>query len=273
MRRSFLPMLLAFGVAVAAPAVAGEIHFDHNQCDYDTSYDVFVTDAGVRFARNEGVPSKVFMHDGQLRVDGRDVAVSAADADSLRRYEAEVRAAVPEVAGIAREGLDIGFSAITTVAATFVQDGDQRSEVMERLNRKHAAALRGIDNTLGRGEWRKGALGDTIGDAIEDTVQELVSTVTAGAVKAALSGDEAQLAALEARADALDDAIERNVDKRADKLSDRADLLCRKFDAMNDMQAKWQFRLDDGKPLELMRKRPHEQHEDHAPADGKVATR
>lgn len=268
MRRSFLPLLLALGVAVAVPAAAHGIHFDHNQCDYDTSYDVFVTDAGVRFARDEGVPSKVFMHDGRLRVDGRDVAVSATDADSLRRYEAEVRAAVPEVAGIAREGLDIGFSAMTTVAATFAQDGDQRRDVMERLQRKHAAALRGIDNTLGRGEWRQGALGDMIGDAIEGSVQELVSTVTAGAVKAALSGDKAQLAALEARADALDEAIDRDVDKRADKLEARADLLCRKFDAMNDMQTQWQFRLDDGKPLELLRKRPHERNE-----NGKVATR
>lgn len=273
MRRSFLPLLLALGMAVAAPAMAGEIHFDHSQCDYDTSYDVFVTDAGVRFARDEGTPSKVFMHDGRLRVDGRDVAVSAADADSLRRYEAEVRAAVPEVAGIAREGLDIGFSAMTTVAATFAQDGDQRSEVIERLHRKHAAALRSINNTLGRGEWRQGALGDMIGDAIEDSVQELVSTVTAGAVKAALSGDKTQLAALEARADSLEDSIERNVDERADKLSDRADLLCRKFDAMNDMQAQWQFRLDNGKSLELLRKQPHEQHEDDKPAEGTVAAR
>lgn len=259
MHRSILPVALALGVAMAAPAVAHDFHIDHDQCNYQTSYDVFVTDAGVRFQRDDGTPSKVFMHDGQLRVDGRDVAVSAADAERLRRYEADVRAAVPELAGIAREGLDIGFSAMTTVAATFAENGDQRSELLDRLNRKHAVALRSIDATLGRGEWREDALDDTVENAVEGTVQELVGTVTAGAVKAALSGDQGQLAALQARADSLDKAIEDGVEKRADKLSDRADLLCKRFDAMAELQQQWQFRQTDGSRLELLRKQaPHD---------------
>lgn len=253
MRRIILSLLAALSLgALAVPAAAHDLHINTEKCNYSTDYDVYVTPAGVRFERVDGTPSKVFMHDGRLRVDGRAVAVSDADGQSLRQYETQVRKAVPEMAGIAREGVDIAFSAMTTVAATFASEGHERDRLVQRLNRKHADALRRIDDTLGRGQWRRDALEDVVEDTVQDAVPELVSTVAAGAVKAALSGDDSQMAALQARADSLDASIEREVDARADKLKVRADGLCKRFAAMNQMQTQWQFRLSNDQPLQLL---------------------
>ncbi|MGN6381815.1 MAG: DUF2884 family protein [Dyella sp.] len=253
MRKTLSLLTLAIGVAFGSQAQAHDrlVHVDH-QCSFSTDYDVRVDAAGVAFSRDDGAPTKVFMHDGQLRVDGRPVDVSAADAVRLRDYERSVRALLPEVAGIAREGLDIGFSALTAVATTFAEDGDERSRLLARLNRDHAKALSRIDAGLGSGVWTQHDLGDTIGDSVEGAVSELVSTVTAGAVKAALSGDQARIAALEARADSLDKTIEKEVDARADQLEVRAQALCPKLSALDQLQQQLDFRLPNGAALQLI---------------------
>lgn len=253
MRKTLSLLTLAIGVAFGSQAQAHDrlVHVDH-QCSFSTEYDVRVDAAGVAFSRDGGAPSKVFMHDGQLRVDGSPVDVSAADAVRLRDYERSVRALLPEVAGIAREGLDIGFSALTAVATTFAEDGDERSRLLARLNRDHAKALSRIDAGLGSGVWTQHDLGDTIGDSVEGAVSELVSTVTAGAVKAALSGDQARIAALEARADSLDKTIEKEVDARADQLEVRAQALCPKLAALDQLQQQLDFRLPNGAALQLI---------------------
>lgn len=252
MRKTLAGIGLAIALTSGASLQAHGLHVDDHQCGFSTDYDVKVDDSGIAFTRDDGKPGKVFMHDGQLRVDGHNLAVGQADAERLRDYESTVRAVLPEVAGIVREGVDIGFSAMTTVATTFAQGDDEREHLLARLNRDHKTALKRIDAGLGRGEWTRNSIDDALQDSLEGAISELVSTVTAGAVKAALSGDDAQIAALEARADSLDKTIDREVDARADKLDARARALCPRFATLQRLQRSFQFRLADGSPLRLV---------------------
>lgn len=256
MRRTIPLLTLAVGLALGAQVQAHDSHGPLGECNFNTDYDLRISDAGLAFSRDGGTPTKVFMHDGALRIDGRDVTVGAADAERLRNYEHTVRALMPEVAAIAREGLDIGFSALTTVTTTFADDGDTRSRLLDRLNRDHAKALTKLDASIGSGEWTHDALQDSLEDGVENAVSELVSTVTAGAVKAALSGDQAKIAALEARADSLDQSIEKEVDARADRLEVRERALCPKLHELQQLQQQFSFRLPDGSPLRLIEQRP-----------------
>lgn len=272
MRKTLSLLTLAIGVAFGAQAQAHERHVHMDRCNFSTDYDVRVTDAGIAFSRDDGKPASVFMHDGQLRVEGRDTAVSAADAERLRRYESTVRGLLPEIAGIAREGLDIGFAAMTTVATTFAEDGDERQRLLVKLNHDRAAAMQRIDNGIGAGVWTHNDMEDVIEDGVEGAVSELVSTVTAGAVKAALSGDQSKIAALEARADSLDKTIDEQVDARADKLDERAEALCPKLATLDQLQRQFEFRLADGSALQLI-DRPHDHDGDKDDAKDKLATR
>lgn len=254
MRKLIALAVLPLGLAVGLPAQAHGLHFHHQQCGYATDYDVHVAADGIAFTREQGAPERVFMHDGMLRVDGRDVAVSAADATRLRAYEGQVRALLPEVAGIARAGVDIGFDAITTVAAAFTDGKDERRRVLAQLGQEHRQALAQIDQGLGRGEWNRHAMDELIGHDMGDTVATLVGGITTQAVEAALSGDQAKVAALTARADALDRSIDQAVDARADALGRRADALCPRLDQLATLQQQFQFRLRDGAPLQLLRR-------------------
>ncbi len=265
MRHLRTVLFLAIAAGAASPAFAEHgFHVDTDNCgnNYGTAYDVDVHTSGIAFSRDDGTPGKVFMHDGALRVDGKDVSVSAADADSLRRYESDVRALVPEVAAIAREGVDIGFAAMTSVTAAFAEDGDSRARMVDKLKRKRIESLKQIDDTLGAGHWHREDTDRIVEKAVSDSVGDLVGTVTAGAVSAALSGDQAKVAALEARANSLDAAIKREVDTRADALEKRAHALCPKLAELDGLQKQWQFRLADGSRLRLMTVEPRHEHKD-----------
>lgn len=250
---------VAAGLASGLPAHARGLHMQHEQCSFRTDYDVLVQPSGIAFERSAGTPARVLMHDGALRVDGRDVAVSAADAARLRAYESQVRSLLPQVASIAREGVDIGFDALTTVVATFAEEPAERSRLTAELNAQHKQALASVDDGLGRGVWRQHSMDDLMEHQVGDAVSTLVSTVTAKAVKAALSGDESRVAALEARADALDRSIDKQVDARADRLAERAEALCPQMARLDALQQQFDFRLTDGSRLALVdRQRDHD---------------
>jgi hypothetical protein len=245
-------LILAIGLGLGAQAHAMDIHVSGDSCGYRTDYDVHVTDAGIGFDRDSGTPHHVFMHGGQIRIDGKPLAVSSDDAERLRQYETQVRALLPEVASIAREGLDIGFGAIATVTATFAEDPADRKRMLDKINVKRAAAMREIDQGIASGVWKQDELQRTVEEGVGTAVSELVGTVTAGAVSAALSGDQSKVAALEARANSLDATIDKEVNARADKLGHRAEALCPRMQALDDLQKHFSFRLSDGSSLKLI---------------------
>ncbi|NID16124.1 DUF2884 family protein [Luteibacter yeojuensis] len=269
MRHPFIAGTAVLVLSVAAAAgQARTVGFSTDTCDHDysTPYDVDLTAAGLSFHRTDGEPAKIFLHDGALRVDGKDMAVSRSDAEALRRYEDGVRKLFPQVAEIAREGVQMGFSAMTSVTLTFA-DGDQRASMLEKLKRKQAQALREIDEGIGAGHWSANRMTETFAGSVSDSVGELVGSVTSGAVSAALSGDSAKVAALQARAESLDKTMDREMDKRSHALEAKTKAICPRLNELAELQRGWKVRLDNGKPLELMTIKPKHSDDDDSDED------
>ncbi len=252
MRIKCMALVWAASLALCGAAQAHDIQIHDGQCGYSTAFDVRVTQDGIDFRRDAGHPGKIVMHDGHLSVDGRDVVVSADDAARLRDYETQVRSLLPDVAEIAREGVNIGFAAMRAVLLTFAENDDERRDMVGRLDANHRQALARIDDGLGKGVWKPHDLDEVIEGSIQQSVSDLVGKVTGAAVKAALSGDQNKVAALEARADSLDHTIDKEVNARADQLGKRADALCPRLHALDSLQQQFQFRLQDGSRLQLL---------------------
>lgn len=254
MRKTIMVLALAAGVLVAGSGQAVEVHSHNGNCGYSSDYDVTVMPDGIGFRRDSGHPGDVFMHDGHLRVDGRDVAVGADDAGRLRDYETQVRSLLPEVAEIAREGVDIGYAAMRTVLLTFAENDSERRDMVSRLDRNHREALARIDAGLGKGMWKPHDMDDVIETGVQQSVSDIVGKVTGAAVTAALSGDQSKVAALQARAESLDKSIDHEVNSRSDDLNRRAGALCPRLGALEKLQQQFQFRLQDGAPLQLLKR-------------------
>lgn len=221
MRQAFLAAACFFALAVGS-ARAGETDspdLASRQCGLSTPYNVQVDGGGVWLYRREGVPKEIFFHDGTLSVDHQVQAVGTADAQRLRRMEDQARALMPQVAGIARESIDITFDALTGVVRTMT--GSERKARKVELRR--ADALAHIDGSLGNGRWDQ----DVFGDAFEANVAQVVQDVTGSVMRSALwaavtgRGD-----ALEARADQFEAGMDAQIEARTAALERRAQSLC-----------------------------------------------
>lgn len=252
MRRHVLSLATILALAAATSVQATEHRAHHLSCSFSSDYDLQAEANGIAFTRSNGHPVDIFMHDGTLRVDGRNMAVSASDADRLLAYEQQVRELVPAVTAIARDGVDIGYSALTTVVATLAENGDERTRLLGELRDQRGEALQHIDGTLGHGIWKAGDDDELFGDNLQKTVGDLVSNVTADVVKDALSGDANRLAALQARTAALDTTLDKAVQEPAEKLGQRAEALCPHFSELRRLQQQFQFRLPNGERLQLI---------------------
>jgi hypothetical protein len=249
-RKTLLALSLA---AVAAPASAHRHGVD--MCDIQSPYSLTLNEGALSFTRDSGSPQRIEMHRGHLLVDGRELALSAADRERIAHYEAQVRALVPQVKAIAKEAVGIAFAAITQVAKTFADSDADFRRTGDRLELARHELERRIDSELDGQPWHDAAFERAIEDTIKATVPVLVGDITAKALKVAFSGDEKAANELERRAGELEKTLEREVERRADALEARAKALCPQVAELDRIEAELVLRLEGNQPLDIVRKR------------------
>jgi cysteinyl-tRNA synthetase len=250
MRRYAVLFAMVLGVAVAC-AHAADTHANF-ECSYNTQYDVQIQPDGIAFTRDHGTPSDVFMHNGQLRVDGQNVSVSSADAARLRDYEQQVRELVPTIAAIARDGVNIGYSALSTVVATFAENSDERLRYQQQLHDKQVAALQLIETGLDKGNWKVDDDDRAFGADMQQTVADMTGDVVRNVVADALSGDSSRMATLQARTSSLQNSLQKALTEPAKQLALRAQEVCPRLTNLDHLQQQFQFRLANGERLQLL---------------------
>jgi outer membrane lipoprotein SlyB len=244
--------LLASGVLLAACAsqsvTAAQISVDAS-CDIDSDYDLTIDERSVILTRESGVPKAIVMRQGRLFLDDRWVELSAADTQRIAGFEAGAREAMPEAQAIGRDAADIAFTVLGEVAAGFSSDPRAVQEKLDRARTQIDARLaRSVTATRFNGR----ELGDGIGEAVSEVIPSMIGDIVSGAIGAAFEGDASRLK----RLDNLDAQIEARVQPRARALEQRAQSLCRRMVELDRIDAALQFRLPDGRPLELLQVRP-----------------
>lgn len=240
----------AMVLATAQPGDGGRVHAGNGvnidtDCEVDSEYDFHLTERSVVFLRDSGSPRTVLMRQGRLFVDDRWVELTPADAARIRDYEREARAVMPLAHEVGAEAAQIAFTAIGEVAAGFSADPERtRATLAAARTRLDAHLARSITPT----RFDSDALGDGIGEAIAEVVPTLVGDVVGGAIGAAFSGDTARLE----RMQNLDAEIEALVEPRARALEKSANALCRRMEALGRIDDTLDWRLPDGRPLDLL---------------------
>ena len=242
-------LVLAIGLACGLQAQAAEVQVQGDQCGYNSNYDVRVTPAGIDFRRSGAAPGEVFMHHDGLRVLGRRVAESAEDAVRLRRYEADMRSLLPEMAGVAHEAVGIAFDALATVAATLGGSQHRRDKLVHQLNQSRMEALRGMDAHIDAGHWSQQDFADAIAQPVTAASNELASALERSVMWALFTGRAGEL---EARADTVDQSVEKEMKARSGRLEARVQAICPRLAELDGLQRKFGFRLADGRPLQLL---------------------
>lgn len=236
--------LLTFvaGAARADGSTAPEL--SSRECGLSTPYNVQVDGGGVWLYRREGAPQEIFFHDGTLSVDQEVQAIGEADAQRLRRMEDAARALMPEVAGIARESIDITFDALATVMGTMT--GSERKA--RKVERYRTRALEHVDDSLGKGRWDQDVFGEAFEANVEEAIGKVTGSVGRSALWAALTG---RGDTMDARSDRVDQEVDDLVEARSVALERHADALCTRVATLRRLQDALAYRYR-GAPLVML---------------------
>lgn len=215
-------------------------------CNVDSPYTLQVDDRGMRLqAHGSATPRQVLIHDGTLVLDGRPQPVTAADARRLREIETGTRALLPDVAAVAREAVHIGFDALGGVHAA-LGGTPRKAREIEALRER---ALRRVEQTLGRGEWRPGSEGAAFEAEFAAAAAQIAAT--AAPTRASWLASTAEDGRLAQRLDAMEAALGRSIALREATLDAHAATLCAGLDRLHRLQERLELRLADGRPLRL----------------------
>ena len=233
------------GLALALAMACGTAAAKHLECDVDSDYDLNVTDKSVILTKDTGTPKALVLREGRLFVDDAWVDLNRADRQRIADYEKHVRATLPLAAQIGRDAADIAFTALGEVATNLSAHPDQTRAAL-------AKSRTDIDKRLARAvsanRFNGNQLGNSISHAISEVLPLVIGDIVGGAISAAFSGDEARIE----RMNNLDKEIERRVEPRAKQLEMRADSLCRSMEALDAIDDALDYRLPDGRRLDLI---------------------
>lgn len=240
-------LILLAATATAANASADESRrpqVSSRQCGLSTAYNVLADGGGIWLYRDEGSPKEVFFHGGELSVDHRVQQVSDADAQRLRLMEAETRALMPQVAGVARDTVDVVFDALSGVAVAL--SGSERKA--HKLDRDRKRALDHVDGTLGRGRWDQEVFDERFQARLEDAMREYTGSMMRSAMWQAMTGRADEM---EERTERMDAELDRMLDVRTKAIEAKADALCVQVRKLDELQQALEYRFD-GQPLRLI---------------------
>lgn len=245
---------LASGHALAAEVRGTDVNVP---CSMDSDYDLSINERSVILTRDSGVPKAIVMRQGRLFIDDQWVTLSTADRQRIADFEKGAREAMPEAQAIGRDAADIAFTVLGEVAAGFVSDPRQAQDKIAKARSQIDARLaRSVTPTRFDGR----DLGEGIGAAVSEVIPSIIGDIVGGAISAAFSGDSSRLRRLEN----LDAQIDERVEPRAKALERKAESLCKRMVELDRIDDALEYRLADGRRLELLRARP-EQVDDRPP--------
>ena len=242
MQRRLMAMLLALAIAPMAQA-------RNLECSMHSDYHLQMHGQAFVFTRDDGPTQRVVLGGGRLFVDGREVALNAADQQRVNEYENELRRLLPEARQVAAEATDIAFTALTEVARGFADKGD--NSTVRQLEQAHRRLRAQLDK-----DPAFVFNGDIDAEVIRPVISEFVPAITGAAVKTALSiafsGDEALTKAFEARMNTMGHDIDVKVKARAESLKPLAHSLCQRTKRLDAIEEGLTMRMDDGSSLNLL---------------------
>lgn len=247
--RTLAALALASLISVPAFADPGDDaprpQLSSRQCGLTTDYNVLVDGGGVWLYRSEGAPKEIFFHDGKLSIDRQVQATSEADAQRLRLLEAESRVLMPQVAGLARETVDITFDSLEGVVEALT--GSRRKA--RKLRGFRDDTLAHVDATLGTGRWDQDVFGEEFEARIEAAAESMASGIGRSMLWSVfLPGGVERL---ERRTEKMEAELEQRLEARIGAVEARADAMCAQVARMQAIGDALEFRYR-GAPLHLL---------------------
>jgi len=224
------------------PLMAHDLNSD--SCDVDLNATVKITKADIEFSKHGKSLYQISGQDG-LIVNGEAVVLSSSQAALVADYSNRIRALVPEVKTIAKEGIALASEGVTMAFNELLGEGNNvGAELSEELGMLSAEldAKFSIDNGIEFNEH--GVIGeDFFGEEFEERFEESIERVVQNSMGSLLIavGQEmlfsgGDMEAFEARMEDFGNNIESQMEARAESLEEAANELCYSMKEIDELE-------------------------------------
>lgn len=247
-----MPTLL-FMVTAGLFATAGSAHARDDfadVCHASSSYDLTITPTGLLFDRAEPSPRRVELRGGSITLDGVLQRINTESGDRVALFEQELRALVPKVKAVARNGVDLAIKAMHVEVADLGAGADTLAELDQKLGLHGNELKQRIQLSESTHDWQDDAIERYAEDVVRDIGPTLVTDLSQQAIEAAVAGDLDAAAALRDRTANLAGELRPRVQRRMRTLRPQIEALCPSLRRLRDLQR--DIRGANRRPLDLL---------------------
>ena len=242
------PAAVLLGV-LAAPAPGADISA---ACHVHSDYDVTLSAGALLFER-AAAPARSFeMSRGNLKANGKPVALGSKDRDRISAFEATLRGLIPQVKALAQRAVEIGVAAVREEAASASPKSAADPQLNQRLEARARDLKLRIANSTTSKDWRGATLNRYAAEALPDVLSLVGGDLARQAVEVALRGDFAAAGTLTNRAAGLRASLEARVRSRLEVLRPEADKLCPALRRLDALESAVTAALPGGGRLDLL---------------------
>lgn len=223
-------------------------------CHARSSYDMTLTSDRLLFDRASPAPDRVELQRGALRTDGVVVRLNAEDEDRLTLFEQQLRALVPRVRAIARQGVALAVQVMHEQAQQMNLSPQTRVELDRRLAARAAELRQRIDASNSTHDWQGEVAQQYANQVVSDLAPLVAGDLGQQALSAAISGDLDSAARLRDEASDLATRLQPRIEHRLRSLQPQVNALCPELDRLAELQQG--VRGANGQPLRLLQVDP-----------------
>lgn len=240
MMRQLVASALIIGAATAS---AAEV-----TCKFPAHFEL--TPSGLEIVKQIDADLRVRISEAQIFVDDRLQTVSAADRQRLRDLDRDARALLVDVAKLAQSAIDLATEAIQ-VSAVELLGSERATALRPQFDALRSDLRAAVSAALERSPVDEQQIEQRIRELVAQWLPQLVAAVTAAAVQAALSGGPTKAEELTAGAERLALKVETALGEAAEAVEEQAKRLCLRASKLSQSVRELEFRLPDGRPIEL----------------------
>ena len=248
---------------ISAPVSAHDINSD--ACDVNLETGMYINHEVIEFTKNDKVLYKI-VGENTLVVSGEEVSLAAHQEALVADYADSIRAVVPEVKGIAIEGIALATEGVNLAFNGLLGEGNNlANNLTQELNKLGSELDTRLSLESGIRFDENGAIGeDFLGEDFEERVEDTIESAIQDSIGSLLIavGQEMLFAggdmeALETRMENFGADIEQQMEARAELLEAKADALCQSIVVIDELEAQMRDEISELADFDLLEVSAH----------------
>lgn len=229
--------ILSAGFLMLAAGSAGA----HSACNMELAAGLRITDEAIEFYKDDQ-QAYTILNDRALVVKGKALKLSQSQEDAVANYAASIRATVPEVRGMAVEGIDL---AIEAIRITFDSLLGEKNQISTQLTTELRNAKSDVNRYFSSGEaitfnHSNDEVPEFLGKHFETRVERIVETAVQDSIGSIMIAMGKEILAaggnmdtFEARMNKFGEQMEVQMNAKAALLETRGEKLCDSISAVD----------------------------------------